>query len=138
MVAQDESDDEEDNSQEHGHSSDDVDEVMDFLGNRGFSRGESRGESSNTAHNSIVSAANHDSSAGSCSRTDHLLFRPTDRQQDRKVQPNYIIYNSHCQQAKFCPPTKIFCLESFLEREKLPSTALVEKKAKFRVSRGFS
>lgn len=50
MVAEDESDDEEGDTEEDGHARDEVDEVVDLLGDRGLSSVQARSEAGDTAH----------------------------------------------------------------------------------------
>lgn len=66
MVAEGEGDDKEGDSKEHSDASDDVDEMVDFLGNGGLSGVQTWGEPSNTAHHGVVSAADHHSLGGAC------------------------------------------------------------------------
>lgn len=57
MVAQNECNDEEGDTQEYGHTGDQVDEMVDFLCNRGFASVQTGGQASNTSHNSVIAAA---------------------------------------------------------------------------------
>lgn len=66
VVAECEGDDEERDSQEHGDAGDDVDEVMDLLGDGGLSGVQARGEPGNTTHHGVVSTADHYSLGGTC------------------------------------------------------------------------
>ena len=50
VVAEDEGDDEEGDSEEDGDGGDDVDEVLDLLGNRGLTSLKTGGKTSNSAH----------------------------------------------------------------------------------------
>lgn len=58
MVAEDEGDEEEGDSEEHGHSGDEVDEVVDLLGDRGLARVQTGGQTSDTAHHLCTKNSN--------------------------------------------------------------------------------
>lgn len=59
-VAQDDGQDEKGDTQEDSHSCDDMDEVLDLLGDGGFPGLQARGESGNTTHDRAVSGADDD------------------------------------------------------------------------------
>ena len=65
VVAQDEGDYEEADAKEDGDGGDDVDEVLDLLGNGGLATLKSRDESSNPAHHCVVSNVDHHPNTGS-------------------------------------------------------------------------
>jgi len=65
VVAEDESNDEEGNAQEDGHASDQVDEMVDFLGDGGFSSVQTGSQTSNTSHDSVVTAADDNADSSS-------------------------------------------------------------------------
>ena len=64
VVAKDEGNDEEADTEEDGDSGDDVDEMLNFLGNGSLSSLKTRSKSSNPAHHSVVSNVDHHSNAG--------------------------------------------------------------------------
>jgi hypothetical protein len=66
MVAEDESNDEEGHTQEDSHTSDQVDEMVDFLGDGGLAGAQTGGQASNTSHDSVVSAADDNAHGGTC------------------------------------------------------------------------
>lgn len=68
-VLEDEGKDEESNTQEHSHSSDEVDEVLDLHGNWSFPPFQSRSQAGNTAHHSAIPSAN-DNATGSAWKRD--------------------------------------------------------------------
>lgn len=63
VVLEDDRNDEERDAEEDGHAGDDVDEMVDFLGDRGVSGVETRGEVSDTTHYGAVACADYDSRA---------------------------------------------------------------------------
>ena len=65
VVAEDEGDDEEADAKEDSDGGDDVDEVLDLLGNGGLATLKSRDESSNPAHHCVVSNVDHHPNTGS-------------------------------------------------------------------------
>ncbi len=58
-VTQDDGQDKKRDAQEDSHTCDDMDEVLDLLGNGGFAGFQARGESSNATHDCAVSSADH-------------------------------------------------------------------------------
>lgn len=60
VVAEDEGDDEEGDAKEDGHTGDQVDEVMDLLGDGGLAGVETRGQTGDPAHGRLVAAADDD------------------------------------------------------------------------------
>jgi hypothetical protein len=66
MVAEDESNDEESHTQEDGHASDQVDEMVDFLGDGGLAGAQTGGQASNTSHDGVVTAADDNAHGGTC------------------------------------------------------------------------
>lgn len=64
MVAQDESNHEESHTQEDGHTSDQVDEMVDFLGDGGLASVQTGGQTSDTSHDSVVTAADDHANTG--------------------------------------------------------------------------
>jgi len=64
VVAEDEGKDEEDNTEEDGNTSNDVDEMLDFLGNWRITRVDVGSEGGDSAHDSVVTASNDDTSGG--------------------------------------------------------------------------
>ena len=65
VVAQDEGDYEETDAKEDGDGGDDVDEVLNLLGDRGLATLKSRDEPSNPAHHRVVSDVDHHPDTGS-------------------------------------------------------------------------
>lgn len=63
-VAQDDWQDEEGDAQEHGHAGDDLDEVLDLLGDGRLSGLQAGGQSGNTAHDGSIPGANHNPTSG--------------------------------------------------------------------------
>lgn len=59
-VAEDEGEDEEGHAQEDGHARDQVDEVLDLLGNRGLSGFKAGGQGGDPPHDRAVTRADHD------------------------------------------------------------------------------
>ena len=66
MVSEDESDEEEGHSEEDSDSGDEVDEVVDFLGDGCLASVQPRGQTGNTAHHSIVTTADNNALRGTC------------------------------------------------------------------------
>ena len=64
VVAEDEGDDEEADAKEDSDGGDDVDEVLDFLGNGGLTTLQTRGESSDSSHDCVVSDVDDHPNAG--------------------------------------------------------------------------
>lgn len=61
MVAECKSNDKEGDSQEHSDSGNDVDEMVDLLGNRRLSCVQTRGQTGDTAHHGVVTTADNHS-----------------------------------------------------------------------------
>ena len=63
-VPKDQGQDEEGHTQEHGHARDDVDEVLDLLGDGGLAGLEAGGQGGDAAHDGAVPGADHQAAGG--------------------------------------------------------------------------
>ena len=64
VVAEDESHNEESNSEENGNTGDDVDEMLDFLGDGRVTGVDVGGEGGDAAHDGVVTASDNDTTSG--------------------------------------------------------------------------
>lgn len=84
-VAQDDGQDEEGDTQEDGHASDDMDEVLNLLGDGGLPSLKARGEGGDAAHDCAVSGADDDAAccAWVCGNTQKLRVKCAGAQRDK-------------------------------------------------------
>ena len=74
IVAKDEGDDEEGDTEEDSHARDDVDEVLNLVGNGSLTHLQATRQVRNSSHHGAVTSRDHKATAGSCKHAQrHLL-----------------------------------------------------------------
>ena len=69
VVAEDEGDDEEGDAEEDSHARDDVDEVLNLVGDGSLTHLQATGQVCNSSHHRAVTSRDHHATAGSCKQT---------------------------------------------------------------------